>query len=578
MDICERNQQYKEQNIQNELKNDNIQIASNLQSMKNMPNNQNTQDLQNIKNDQHNGAEMALGRNLSVPIDIIIKARQSVCKINIKGSGIVTYATGFFMKISNTENYLVTNNHIISQRNIYDDIEIEIHNKKTMKLNLNNRKIKYFEKPKDITIIEIKNSDPIYDDILFLDYDFNYKKGYYIYKNADIFLIQHPHGQSAEHASGKIVNINDFEFDHDISTENGSSGSPIILFTKNINLIQVIGVHKKANYDKNLNSGTFIGEIFTNENNNIINDKINKINNNYITAELDIKDDNVNKDIRIINSYEEYMRKDGIMKRMKKKLMNEEEIKQCEIRINDILIPFNYFYKFTKKRKYIIKYSFNNNLTKTNYLFYECSSLTNINLSNFNSQNITDMRGMFWSCSSLKNINFSNFNTCHVRKMNYMFFYCSSLTNINLSNFNTQNVKNMSGMFWKCSSLASINLSNFDTHNVTNMSFMFYECSSLRNINIANFNTNKVTDMNHMFSYCSSLTNIDLSNFNTLKVTDLGFMFCGCKSLTNINLSNFNTQNVFYMSYMFEGCESLKNFNLITNNKDIIKQFNNNNN
>ena len=78
--------------------------------------------------------------------------------------------------------------------------------------------------------------------------------------------------------------------------------------------------------------------------------------------------------------------------------MNEEEIKQCEIRINDILIPFNYFYKFTKKRKYIIKYSFNNNLTKTNYLFYECSSLTNINLSNFNSQNITDMRGMFWSC------------------------------------------------------------------------------------------------------------------------------------------------------------------------------------
>jgi len=29
--------------------------------------------------------------------------------------------------------------------------------------------------------------------------------------------------------------------------------------------------------------------------------------------------------------------------------MNEEEIKKCEIEINNILIPFNYFYKFKLK-------------------------------------------------------------------------------------------------------------------------------------------------------------------------------------------------------------------------------------
>ena len=45
---------------------------------------------------------------------------------------------------------------------------------------------------------------------------------------------------------------------------------------------------------------------------------------------------------------------------------NEEEIKQCEIEINGIKIPFNYFYKFEKKGKNIIKYTFNNNLKKTN--------------------------------------------------------------------------------------------------------------------------------------------------------------------------------------------------------------------
>ena len=34
---------------------------------------------------------------------------------------------------------------------------------------------------------------------------------------------------------------------------------------KNMNLIRVIGIHKKSDYDKKLNSGTFIGEIIKNE-------------------------------------------------------------------------------------------------------------------------------------------------------------------------------------------------------------------------------------------------------------------------------------------------------------------------
>ena len=34
------------------------------------------------------------------------------------------------MKVSDDEKYLITNNHVISQNNINDDIEIEIHNQK----------------------------------------------------------------------------------------------------------------------------------------------------------------------------------------------------------------------------------------------------------------------------------------------------------------------------------------------------------------------------------------------------------------------------------------------------------------
>jgi len=54
-----------------------------------------------------------------------------------------------------------------------------------------------------------------------------------------------------------------------------------------------------------------------------------------------------------------------------------------------------------------------------------------------------------------------------------MFCYCSSLTYLDLSNFNTNNVKDMSYMFCYCSSLTSLNLSNFNTNNVKNMNSMF---------------------------------------------------------------------------------------------------------
>ena len=53
-------------------------------------------------------------------------------------------------------------------------------------------------------------------------------------------------------------------------------------------------------------------------------------------------------------------------------LKNEQEIKgNCIIKINDIIISFNYFHNFNKKGKYKIEYSFIYNLTKSNYMFYD---------------------------------------------------------------------------------------------------------------------------------------------------------------------------------------------------------------
>ena len=215
-----------------------------------------------------------------------------------------------------------------------------------------------------------------------------------------------------------------------------------------------------------------------------INNKVeNKYSNNknIIIGEIIINEDYIGKDIQIINSFEKSkLIYNWKFKRNDLKNMNEEEIKKnIKILINGKLIGFTYYYKFEAKGIYKIEYVFKNKLTKINCLFYGCELLTNLDLSNFNSQNVSNMSYMFCCCFSLKNLNLSNFNTGNVTNMKYMFYDCKSLINLNLSNFNTENVTNMSWMFHGCDSLANLNLSIFNTQNVIEMYNMFTKCKSL---------------------------------------------------------------------------------------------------
>ena len=139
----------------------------------------------------------------------------------------------------------------------------------------------------------------------------------------------------------------------------------------------------------------------------------------------------------------------------------------------------------------------------------------------------------------------------------WMFCNCQSLTNLDMSNFDTSKVTCMEWMFGACLSLTTLDLSNFDTSKVTSMSYMFQACLSLTTLDLSNFDTSNVTDMSGMFSDCSSLTNLDVSNFNTSNVTDMDSMFSDCSSLTTLDLSNFDTSNVIRMQQMFKDCSDL---------------------
>ena len=127
---------------------------------------------------------------------------------------------------------------------------------------------------------------------------------------------------------------------------------------------------------------------------------------NYILAEINIEEKDIDEDVRIINSFEEYKRINNLDDEEDDyKYINEKEIKEnCIIKINNNIIQFNYFYKFKDKGKFIIEYLFKYNIKNLSFMFYKCNFLTNIDLSNFNTQNDTNMSFMFYDCKSLINI------------------------------------------------------------------------------------------------------------------------------------------------------------------------------
>ncbi len=176
-----------------------------------------------------------------------------------------------------------------------------------------------------------------------------------------------------------------------------------------------------------------------------------------------------------------------------------------------------------------------------------------------NTANVTNMRRMFYNCSSLTSLDVTHFNTAKVTDMSGMFSSCSSLTSLDVTNFNTANVTNMSNMFNNCVALTSLDVTHFNTANVRDMSRMFNGCSALLSLDVRNFNTANVTDMSYMFANCLALTSLYLTNFNTEKVTNMERMFSFCKALTTIYASSkFVTPQVSNSTSMFNKCEKLK--------------------
>ena len=122
--------------------------------------------------------------------------------------------------------------------------------------------------------------------------------------------------------------------------------------------------------------------------------------------------------------------------------------------------------------------------TSTYAWFANMSNLQSITgMEYLNTSEVIDMYAMFYECSGLTTLDLSNFNTANVVNMCAMFYYCNGLTTLDLSSFNTAKVIDMSGMFLGCESLTTIYAgSGWSTDGLNSLDDsyrMFYVCTSL---------------------------------------------------------------------------------------------------
>jgi hypothetical protein len=199
--------------------------------------------------------------------DIQSQMKNCICKIIVEKEK-KNFGTGFFCKIPfpdtlNPLPVLITCNHVLDKDSIAEGkkIKFTLNNDEIKKSIVINKSRKVYtrtkeEERKDITIIEI---DPQKDNInldSFLNVDENIFKDNLKnkYKNKSVYAIHYENGKTKKLSPGSISLIadNKISFNHNCSTEEGSSGCPII----NLQNYGVIGVHWGA-LDQ-INKGTLL--------------------------------------------------------------------------------------------------------------------------------------------------------------------------------------------------------------------------------------------------------------------------------------------------------------------------------
>lgn len=220
-----------------------------------------------------------------------------------------------------------------------------------------------------------------------------------------------------------------------------------------------------------------------------------------------------------------------------------------------------------------------NNVSNTYNLFYN-SGLTEYNNINLNIPGLQSIEGMF---SNTKIVEVNGLNTT-AQTANNLFYNCTNLTKINISN---SNILSASYMFAYCNNL--ITVENITLNSATYISYMFEQCQKLETVESINIlSCNRIDSI---FAYCEKLTSV---NFNTSNIQYASNAFYGCASLSTIPTINgkiLSAHSMFRYSgitsydnsldlsecsniaYIFESCSKLINISNLSISTSVTAPY-----
>lgn len=171
-----------------------------------------------------------------------------------------------------------------------------------------------------------------------------------------------------------------------------------------------------------------------------------------------------------------------------------------------------------------------------NYTFRDCSSMTTLSMVGWDFSTIQYMSTSFRGCSELESIpGIGDLDMSSVFNTNWLFYLCEKLNNLDLSNWTTVQFTNPSNMFRNTTALDDINITGWDLSGASNLISMFKN-SGANPIGIENLVLHASANMTNMFwnadNFDRNLANWDVTGNKTFT----NFM----NSATGLSTANYD--------------------------------------
>lgn len=212
-------------------------------------------------------------------------------------------------------------------------------------------------------------------------------------------------------------------------------------------------------------------------------------------------------------------------------------------------------------------------------LFQNLNNATLIDLEKLDTRGATSMKVMFGSDYNLNEIKFGEyFDTSEVTNMSAMFStgilvpisINSSLTNLDLSKFNTSKVSNFNSFLLGQDKLTEIDLTNFDMTNAKDLSYMFAGMENIETIKI-DLSTSLPTNISYIFSELKTDNVLDLiKQINTSDVTNMEGVLKDNILEGDLDISSWDMSKVINYKDMFKNTK----FDKIIVDKDYVMNNN----